>query len=234
MRAARDGAARQRVRRAASTRPSFTASLRVKDPLRVGAGTAAFRDVQCSCRYASADVSDTQPRGRRRQVGDHARFFAVGQLHSALHPPGMNQDEEGRIVHEGAWPMIAGRRVANNSRWGQPDGVLELYQMGSEGPQWWSKYPDDVRDLPDGGILDRCKRTKTCPKVVETFGGAEVFALKMTMSWVGTSAKEDIPLPRNVQVLPSQVVTRRREMATTENPAAPPRGCPATTGARAR
>jgi len=41
-------------------------------------------------------------------------------------------------VHEGAWPLIAGRRVANNSRWGQPDGVLELYQMGSEGPQWWT------------------------------------------------------------------------------------------------
>ena len=54
---------------------------------------------------------------------------------------GMNQDEAGRIVHEGAWPLIAGRRVANNSRWGQPDGVLELYQMGSEGPQWWHCVP---------------------------------------------------------------------------------------------
>ena len=54
---------------------------------------------------------------------------------------GMNQDEAGRIVHEGAWPIIAGRRVANNSRWGQPDGVLELYQQGPEGPQWWSPLP---------------------------------------------------------------------------------------------
>jgi hypothetical protein len=42
-------------------------------------------------------------------------------------------------------------------------------------------------------------RTNTCPKIVETFGGAEVFALKMTPSWVGTDPKNDIPLPDNVR-----------------------------------
>ena len=51
---------------------------------------------------------------------------------------GLNQDEAGRKVHDGAWPIIAGRRVAANLRWAQPDGVLELYQAGSEGPQWWA------------------------------------------------------------------------------------------------
>jgi len=35
--------------------------------------------------------------------------------------------------------------------------------------------PDRVRDLPTRGILDRCEHSKTCPKIVETFGGAEVF-----------------------------------------------------------
>jgi len=112
---------------------------------------------------------------------------------------GMNQDEAGRIVHDGAWPIIAGRRVANNSRWGQPDGVLELYQQGSEGPQWWTPWPDTVRNLPTGSILDRCNATNTCPKIIEHFGGSEVFALKMTTEWVGTSADADIPLPPNVR-----------------------------------
>ncbi len=111
----------------------------------------------------------------------------------------MNADEKGRIVHDGAWPLIAGRRVSNNSRWGQPDGVLELYQMGSEGPQWWHRWPDHVRHLPTGGLLDRCHASGTCPKVIETFGGAEVFALKMTPSWVGTDPETDIPLPSNVR-----------------------------------
>ena len=182
----------------------------VKNPYVLGAGTAAFRDVASFFRNMSADqVSDTNV-----VVGDATSLKTlVGKINKAIIRGssqsgnftrhyiflGMNEDEAGRIVHEGAWPLIAGRRVANNSRWGQPDGVLELYQMGSEGPQWWTKYEDKVRHLPKRGILDRCKRTGTCPKIIETFGGAEVFALKMTTSWVGTDAKKDIPLPSNVR-----------------------------------
>ena len=193
----------------------------VKDPYVLGAGTAAFRDVQSFFRYeAQDDFGTPNPlNGQVRwaiirgssQSGNFTRHF----IHL-----GMNQDEAGRIVHEGAWPLIAGRRVANNSRWGQPDGVLELYQMGSEGPQWWVNYPDAVRNLPAAGILDRCESTGTCPKVVETFGGAEVFALKMTTSWVGTSATEDIPLPGNVRryYLPSSSHGGGNGQ-TTENPA---------------
>jgi Alpha/beta hydrolase domain len=89
--------------------------------------------------------------------------------------------------------------VAANVRWGQPDGVLELYQMGSEGAQWWTEFPDVARGQPTKGIFTRCSTSGTCPKVIEHFGGAEVFALKMTMSWVGTGADTDIPLTRNVR-----------------------------------
>ena len=169
----------------------------VKNPYVLGAGTAAFRDLGSFFRYASAAEGNPLAGAVRwsiirgsSQSGNFTRHF----IHL-----GMNEDEAGRIVHEGAWPLIAGRRVANNSRWGQPDGVLELYQMGSEGPQWWHKFPDRARDLKPSGILDRCMRTGTCPKVIETFGGAEVFALKMTTSWVGTDPKNDIPLPDNVR-----------------------------------
>jgi hypothetical protein len=171
-----------------------------KDPYVLGVGTAAFRDLQSFFRYESRDDFGTPNplaaaikwaiiRGSS-QSGNFTRHF----IHL-----GMNQDEMGRVVHEGAWPLIAGRRVANNSRWGQPDGVLELYQMGSEGPQWWHRFPDHARGLPPRGILDRCQRSGTCPKIVETFGSAEVYALKMTTSWVGTDPKSDIPLPDNVR-----------------------------------
>jgi len=173
----------------------------VKSPYVLGAGTAAFRDVQSFFRYEGADDFGTpNPLAGKiksaiirgvSQSGNFTRHFIF---------LGMNEDEKGRIVHDGAWPLIAGRRVSNNSRWGQPDGVLELYQFGSEGPQWWHSFPDHVRDLHPGGILDRCSRgSNTCPKIVETFGGSEVFALKMTMSWVGTDPKTDIPLPDNVR-----------------------------------
>ena len=204
----------------------------VKDPYVLGAGTAAFRDVQSFFRYAAQDDF-----GTANPVAGHVTKAIVrgssqsGNFTRHLIFLGMNQDESNRIVHDGAWPLIAGRRVSNNSRWGQPDGVLELYQMGSEGPQWWQTFPDRVRDIAPGGILDRCLGTNTCPKIVETFGGAEVFALKMTTSWVGTDPKNDIPLPGNVRryYLPSST-HGGGSGATTQNPppitAANAVGCP--------
>jgi hypothetical protein len=77
--------------------------------------------------------------------------------------------------------------------------VLMLDQLGSEGPQWWSPWPDPVRGLPALSILDRCNQTRTCPKIIEHFGAAEVWGLKLTPEWVGTAADKDIPLPDNVR-----------------------------------
>ncbi|HME91565.1 MAG TPA: alpha/beta hydrolase domain-containing protein, partial [Myxococcaceae bacterium] len=171
-----------------------------KDPYVLGIGFAAFRDVGSFFKYETADdfgtpnpvageISWTISRGVS-QSGNFLRGF----LHL-----GFNQDEARRQVHDGAWPIIAGRRIALNFRWAQPDGVLELYQAGSEGPQWWRRYQDRVRDLPRRGILDRCKETRTCPKIIEHFGAAEIWALKLGIEWVGTGARRDIPIPENVR-----------------------------------
>ncbi len=171
-----------------------------KDPYVLGVGFAAWRDVGSFFKHAFADdVGTPNPVAGRiswsigRGVSQSGNYLR-GWLHL-----GFNQDEARRQVHNGAWPIIAGRRIALNFRWAQPDGVLELYQAGSEGPQWWVKWEDHVRGLPKRGILDRCKETHTCPKVIEHFGSAEVWELKLTPEWVGTDAKQDIPLPKNVR-----------------------------------
>ena len=49
--------------------------------------------------------------------------------------------------------------------------------------------PITVRGLPAAGILDRCTATKTCPKIIEHFGSAEVWGLKLTPEWVGTGGR---------------------------------------------
>ena len=41
--------------------------------------------------------------------------------------------------------------------------------------------------------------SNTCPRVVEHFGAAEVWGLKLSPEWVGTAADKDIPLPDNVR-----------------------------------
>ena len=166
----------------------------------LGVGIAAFRDLGSFFKYAASDDFGTaNPVGARISWSSVRGSSQSGNFTRQYIYTGMNQDEAGRIVHNGAWPQIAGRRVAANVRWGQPDGVLELYQMGSEGAQWWTDYADPVRNLPASSIFHRCNLTGTCPKVVEHFGGSEVFALKMTMEWVGPGADYDIPLTRNVR-----------------------------------
>jgi len=173
---------------------------KAKDPYVLGVGFAAWRDVGAFFKNAKADDAGTpNPVAGRiaysigRGVSQSGNFLR-GWLHL-----GFNEAEDGTRVHDGMWPIIAGRRIALNFRWAQPDGVLELYQAGSEGPQWWAPYEDRVRGLPKAGILDRCRESRTCPKIIEHFGSAEVWALKLTPEWVGTDARKDIPLPHNVR-----------------------------------
>jgi hypothetical protein len=171
-----------------------------KDPYVLGVGFAAFRDVATFFRNeAKDDFGTANPlAGRLQRIIGRGVSQSGNYLRQFLHL-GFNEDEAGRQVYDGAWPIIAGRRIALNFRWAQPDGVLELYQAGSEGPQWWTKWPDRVRHLPTRGILDRCKESHTCPKIIEHFGSAEVWALKLTPEWVGTDGEHDIPLPKNVR-----------------------------------
>ncbi|SDH96388.1 alpha/beta hydrolase domain-containing protein [Propionivibrio dicarboxylicus] len=175
---------------------SFTA----RDPYVLGIGFAAFRDVGQFFKTATADdigtpnpVAGAVRHSIARGISQSGNFLR-GWLHL-----GFNQDESARQVHDGLWPIIAGRRIALNFRWAQPDGVLELYQAGSEGPQWWLPHPDPVRGGPATGILDRCIASASCPKIIEHFGSAEVWALKLTPEWIGTDGKADLPLPPYVR-----------------------------------
>ena len=171
-----------------------------KDPYVLGIGFAAWRDLASFFKYQDRDDGGTvNPlAGHIKYSITRGRSQSGNYLRGWLHL-GFNQDEAKRQVHDGMWPIIAGRRIALNIRWAQPDGALALYQAGSEGPQWWVRYPDEVRGLPTRSILDRCNATKTCPKIVEHFGSAEIWGLKLGLEWVGTAAKEDIPLPDNVR-----------------------------------
>jgi hypothetical protein len=171
-----------------------------KDPYVLGIGFAAWRDLASFFKYAEKD--DT---GTANPLAGHIKHSitrGVSQsgnyLRGWLHL-GFNQDEAKRQVHDGMWPIIAGRRIALNIRWAQADGAMALYQAGSEGPQWWVPWPDATRGLPARSILDRCTATKTCPKIIEHFGSAEIWGLKLGIEWVGTDAKQDIPLPDNVR-----------------------------------
>jgi len=171
-----------------------------KDPYVLGVGAAAFRDAASFFRYEMQDDFGTpNPVAHRiswviTRGSSQAGTFARQLIHM-----GMTQDEANRQVYDGAWPIIAGRRIALNFRFAKPDLVLKLYEPGNEGPLWWHKHPDKVRGLPTRGMLDRCLKTSSCPKILEHAGAAEVWGQKLTVGWLGTDPKDHIPLPENVR-----------------------------------
>ena len=86
-----------------------------------------------------------------------------------------------------------------NVRFAAPGGAAGLYEPGSEPALWWGTYKDAERRRSAASLLDRCTRTRTCPKVIEAFGAAEFWGLRMSPGLVGTDAKHDIALPDNVR-----------------------------------
>lgn len=175
---------------------TFTA----KDPYVLGIGFAAFRDVAAFFRNATQDSSGTP-----NPVAGNVSWVAArgvsqsGNFLRAFIQLGFTQTEDRKKLYDGAWPIIAGRRISLNTRFALPDGTLQLYAAGPEGPQWYTPWPDPVRGLPVSGIFDRCTANKTCPKLIEHFGSAEIWDLNLSPSFVGTSADKDIPLPSNVR-----------------------------------
>jgi hypothetical protein len=171
-----------------------------KDPLVLGIGYAATRDFNSFLRYEEKDAEgNSNPVARQIKFAISEGNSQSGNfLRSYIHL-GFNQDENNRIVWDGSNPHIAGRQLAMNYRFAVAGGIANLDEPGSDAVLWWSDYPDPVRHRTTAGLLDRCKASNTCPKIIETFGGVEFWELRMSPNLVGTDAKEDIPLPANVR-----------------------------------
>jgi hypothetical protein len=171
-----------------------------KDPLVLGVGLAATRDIVSFFRYADRDRSGTP----NPVAGAIERTVSIGDSQSGnfirtfIHL-GFNHDESNRIVWDGAFPRIAARQTPMNLRFALPGGAAGLYEPGSDGVVWWGRYADRTRGLKTASLLDRCTVSKTCPKIIEAFGSAEFWGLRMSPDFIGTDAKSDIPLPDNVR-----------------------------------
>lgn len=171
-----------------------------RDPLVLGIGFAATRDLVSFFRYAARDetgapnpVAGTVKRSIASGTSQSGNF-----IKSFIHL-GFNQDEAKRIVWDGVNANIAARQNPLNFRFAIPGGAAGLYEPGSEGVLWWGSYRDDARGRPAASLLDRCRATKTCPKIMETFGATEFWGLRMSPGLVGTKADADIPLPPEVR-----------------------------------
>jgi hypothetical protein len=179
---------------------AYTLVYEGRDPPVLGIGFAATRDFVAFLRSGRPDDA-----GKANPVGAVPRWtVATGTsqsgnfLRSFVHL-GFNEDEAGARVFDGINPNIAARHVPLNLRFGVPGGAAGAYEAGSEGRLWWARVEDRARRRGAGGLLDRCRATRSCPKVVETLGSAEFWGLRASPGFVGTDARRDLPLPDDVR-----------------------------------
>ena len=167
----------------------------------LGIGVAAVRDLVSFFRYGSSDATGVP----NPVAGAVSHVVSIGDSQSGNFIKtfinlGFNEDLSGRIVWDGAFPRIAARQTPLNFRFALPGGAVDLYEPGSEGVLWWSRYSDRARGRAgEASLLDRCTASRTCPKIVEAFGSAEFWGLRMSPGLIGTDASRDIPLPSNVR-----------------------------------
>jgi hypothetical protein len=171
-----------------------------KDPLVLGIGMAAMRDVGSFFRRAYSDDEGTP----NPIAGTTKWVIAFGRSQSGRFQKnfillGFNEDEDGKIVWDGAQPIIAGQMGQFNIRFSNEGNIANLFEPGAEGPLWWGNYNDKARGRGVTGLLQRCRKTHTCPKVFDDFGGPEIWYSRGSVSIAGTQGKADIPLPGNVR-----------------------------------
>src|SRR5438034_2120679 len=168
-----------------------------KDPLVLGVGMAAMRDVNSFFRRASA--ADGNPIAGRIEWAIGYGISQSGRFLKNFLLLGFNEDEDGRIVWNGAHPIIAGQMGQFNTRFAQPGNIANIFEPGAEGPIWWGNYNDKVRGRGVTGLLQRCRATDTCPKIFDDFGGPEIWYSRGSVGIAGTSGKGTLPLPGHVR-----------------------------------
>jgi hypothetical protein len=176
-----------------------------KDPTVMGLGFAAMRDVISFLRYETADQAGN---ANPLASGGLARFaLSIGISQSGrmlrdLLYLGFNEDVQGRIVFDGMHPDIAGsRKTFTNYAFAQPGRWQKQhedhYYPGDQFPFTYTTLQDPITGTMDG-LLVRCERSNTCPKIVHTDGEAEIWQARSSLI-VTNSRGGDITLPSNVR-----------------------------------
>ena len=171
-----------------------------KDPQILGLGLAATRDVISFLRHSGS--AENPLRDAIKYVIGHGSSQS-GRYLKGFTYWGFNEDEDGHKVFDGIQPKISGAHaIASNDRFGDTNATGRSYQRHlsakMEFPFTYEVRFDPLSRQVDG-IFKRCERTRTCPKVMHTDSGNEVY-LKPQFLVTSDGFGHDIKLPDNVRV----------------------------------
>lgn len=147
----------------------YTLTYTARDPMVLGMGFAAVRDVAA---YLSRDRGASNPLAGRVQ---RSLAFGVSQSGRFLRDflyLGFNEDTSGRRVFDGLMPHVAGsRRMYMNSRFARPDKAprnpIDPAWTADAFPFAYSEVENPFTGARDG-LLRRCLASRTCPRVMQT------------------------------------------------------------------
>jgi alpha/beta hydrolase family protein len=181
-----------------------------KDPLVMGLGLAALRDVGTFLRHESVDASgNPNPLAGQIQWSLLNGISQSGRLLRTYLQLGFNQDEESRMVFDGMQPHIGSVRNYINVRFSQPGRLAgtqhtEKQYPGPEGSLTYGRSYDSLvgqeGEGEESGLLDRCERNGTCPKIVHTMSDIEYWEAAGAFDTVDPTGKRDAEIPDNVRI----------------------------------
>jgi len=190
---------------------------RAKDPLVLGLGFAAARDLATFLKAKDKDDNDAAnpvahgPRTKTLIMGTSQS----GRMIRTMLLLGFNQADGGGRAFDAALPHIGGGLLALNVRFGQPgrgwnDEIDHLYPA-YEFPFSYTRQTDPLTGRTQG-VLDRCATTNTCPLIVHAATVLELWEGRQSLGLTDPLGMRDVADPPNV---------RTYVMASTQHAPAP-------------
>jgi hypothetical protein len=181
----------------------YELTYRAKDPLVLGLGFAAARDLGAFLKASEKDDSGTA--NPAYVAGAKAIVMGSSQsgrfIRSLIHL-GFNRDEQGKTVFDGALPHIGGGLMPLNIRFGQPGRAItnttDHLFPGAEFPFSYASETDPLTGRTQG-ILDRCTVTNSCPKIVHAATALEMWELRQSLGFTDPLGTKDLDEPANVR-----------------------------------
>jgi hypothetical protein len=176
-----------------------------RDPIVMGLGLAAIRDVASFLRHSAAD-----DQGNANPLAGAIRFALLngisqsGRLLRTYLELGFNQDEARHQVFDGMQPHIGSVRNYINIRFSQPGRLAgtqhtEKQYPGPEGPLTYGSSFDPLTGQ-HSGLLDRCGATQTCPLIIHTMSDIEYWESSGAFDTVAPDASADVQIPDGVRI----------------------------------
>ncbi len=176
-----------------------------KDPIVMGLGFAATRDVISFLRYEITDSEGNPNPLMSVGLANTAISLGVSQSGRFLRDMlylGFNEDVGGRSVFDGMHPNIAGsRKTFTNYQFGQPGRWQKQHEdhfyPGDQFPFTYATVHDPISGRTDG-LLVRCSASNTCPLIIHSDGEAEIWQARSSLI-VTDPFGGPVDLPDNVR-----------------------------------